>query len=82
MAPPTIPTTLLANPPDDIITSVLNDAPPLPAQDEITAQVDDFMNTPALPPPPPPPSDFDDIITPQPPSDVPPAPPLHLETGE
>ncbi|XP_016896180.1 ABI family, member 3a [Cynoglossus semilaevis] len=80
VAPPTIPTTLLANPPDDIITSVLNDAPPLPAQDEITAQVDDFMNTPALPPPPPPPSDFDDIITPQPPSDVPPAPPLHLET--
>lgn len=92
VAPPTVPPACHAPPDGDIITMLLNEAPPLPTVNEFTAQ-DDEVTTTSTPPPPPPP-DLSGVLSallppppPPPPSEAvidysapPPAPSLSLET--
>ncbi|XP_077940431.1 uncharacterized protein LOC120828058 isoform X4 [Gasterosteus aculeatus] len=92
VAPPTVPPACHAPPDGDIITMLLNEAPPLPTVNEFTAQ-DDEVTTTSTPPPPPPP-DLSGVLSallppppPPPPSEAvidysapPPTPSLSLET--
>ncbi|XP_072225280.1 ABI family, member 3a isoform X2 [Leuresthes tenuis] len=68
VAPPTIPPTLQAPPECDIITTLLEDAPPPPLTvNEVSAQGEELGNASGLPPPPPPPDSSAGMLAPPPP---------------